>query len=151
VVVKFHAFLTSALFGGEWSNSPTAALPPGYPLDRGWEGPTVGQDVVAKKQSHYCPFRELNPGRPARNLVSILIKLNRLCLFYEINLKEYFVKYCIFLSVSGSRQGPVADYCKHDNETSGFIKTRNPRPDERLSTSQDGLCPRQMKCFFSYR
>jgi hypothetical protein len=28
--------------------------------------------VVKRKEPHSCPFRELNPGRPARSLVSIL-------------------------------------------------------------------------------
>jgi hypothetical protein len=34
-------------------------------------------DVVRRKTSHHCPCRELNPGRPARSLVSIPTELPR--------------------------------------------------------------------------
>jgi len=39
-------------------------------------GPRADLDAVAKrKKSHHCSYRELNPGRPARNLVTILTTL----------------------------------------------------------------------------
>jgi hypothetical protein len=48
-----------------------------------WIGGLVrtGSDLdtaVAKKKSHHCPCRELNRGRPAPSLVTILIELPRL-------------------------------------------------------------------------
>jgi hypothetical protein len=39
-------------------------------------GLRAGLDAVAKrKKSHQCPCWELNPGRPARSLVSVLTEL----------------------------------------------------------------------------
>jgi len=37
-------------------------------------GPRAGLDAVGKlkKKSHYCFCREMNPGLPARSLLSIL-------------------------------------------------------------------------------
>jgi hypothetical protein len=41
-------------------------------------GPRVGPDAVARrKKSHHCCCRDLNPGRPARSLVSVLTELPR--------------------------------------------------------------------------
>jgi hypothetical protein len=40
-------------------------------------GPRAGLDAVARGESRQCPYRELNPGRPARSLVSILTELPR--------------------------------------------------------------------------
>jgi len=38
--------------------------------------PDFGLDAVAKREKcHYCPCRELNPGRPARVLVSRVTEL----------------------------------------------------------------------------
>jgi hypothetical protein len=40
-------------------------------------GPRAGLDAVAnRKKSHHCRFRELNPGRPARSLVTTLTDLS---------------------------------------------------------------------------
>jgi len=38
----------------------------------------VGLDELTKKKSYHCPCREMNHGRPARSLVSILTELPRL-------------------------------------------------------------------------
>jgi hypothetical protein len=67
-----------------------AALPR-CPLDRRLGRPQSrsGRGVEEKKSNH-CPRRELNHGRPARSLVSILSELSRLlyvngaCLKYRV-------------------------------------------------------------------
>jgi len=42
-------------------------------------GPRSGLDAVAKgKKSHHFHCRELNPGRPAHSLVSVVTKLPRI-------------------------------------------------------------------------
>jgi hypothetical protein len=42
-------------------------------------GPRASLDAVTKrKKSHNCPFRELNPGLPARSVVTIVSELPRL-------------------------------------------------------------------------
>jgi len=51
-----------------------------YPLVRRLSGPQShsAPDGEEENISHQFPYRELKPGRPARNLVSILNKLQRL-------------------------------------------------------------------------
>jgi hypothetical protein len=43
----------------------------------GWLGPRAGLDTVAKTISSR-PYRESNPGRPVRNLVTVLTELRQL-------------------------------------------------------------------------
>jgi len=38
--------------------------------------PRAGLDAVTKRKVH-CPYRDLNPDRPARRLVTIVTKLSR--------------------------------------------------------------------------
>jgi hypothetical protein len=52
VEVKLHEFLTPALDGGEWSASQYRRVTP--------------RDGLS------CPRRESNPGRPVRDLVTVL-------------------------------------------------------------------------------
>jgi len=79
--VWLYAFLTSALVGGKWSISRFDRFTPGVkaPVTNwigGWVGPRAGLDAIAKRTiSHHCLCWELNPGRPARSLVSILTEL----------------------------------------------------------------------------
>jgi hypothetical protein len=50
-----------------------------YPLDRRLGGPKAGLNAVTKRKNLYhCPYRELNPDRPARSLVCTLTELSRL-------------------------------------------------------------------------
>jgi len=61
--VCFHAFLTLALYGGEWSASRPRMLyrrgkGPGTPYIGGWVGPRTDLDEVAKREkSLHCPYR----------------------------------------------------------------------------------------------
>jgi hypothetical protein len=52
-----------------------AALPPGkdplYQMDRSLDEPQ-GSSGRGGKEENSCPCRESNPGRPARNLVTVL-------------------------------------------------------------------------------
>jgi hypothetical protein len=51
----------------------------GHPLDRRLGGPHISSGCRGEeKNSNHCTCVELNPGRPARSLVSILTKLSRL-------------------------------------------------------------------------
>jgi hypothetical protein len=55
VEVQLHAFLTSALHGGEWSDSrPGRFIPrervPSKHWIGGWVGPTAGLDAVVKRK-----------------------------------------------------------------------------------------------------
>jgi hypothetical protein len=47
----------------------------------GWVGPRASVDAVAKRRIPSFPRRELNPGRPACNLVTILTQLS--CLLWS--------------------------------------------------------------------
>jgi hypothetical protein len=83
VEVLLHAFLTSVLYGGEWSDSrsstPLRRLKSSrYPLDRrlGRHRSRSGRGGEEKKKS--LPWLESNPGRPTRSLVPILTELLRL-------------------------------------------------------------------------
>jgi hypothetical protein len=59
-----------ALDGGEWSASRPGQFIPGTRWRLGGHRSRSGRDGE-KKKSHHCPCRELNPIRPAHNLVSI--------------------------------------------------------------------------------
>jgi hypothetical protein len=68
--------------GSEWSASRPGRfisgerLPPGTHWLGFWEDPTTSLDTVAKR-NFVCPCRELNPGFPARSLLTILQELQR--------------------------------------------------------------------------
>jgi hypothetical protein len=69
----------SALDGGDLSASRPGRFTakertPGTYWIGGWVGLTTGQDAVAKRK-YPCIYRESNPGRPARSLVTILTQL----------------------------------------------------------------------------
>jgi hypothetical protein len=72
VKVQLHSLLTSAL-GGECSASRPGRFtpeerPPGTHWTGGSMGPRAGLDAEAKIiRKIFCPFRESNPGRPARS------------------------------------------------------------------------------------
>jgi hypothetical protein len=73
VEVYIHAFLTSALDGGEWSASrPGSFTPreraPGTHWIGGWVGPEVGLDTVVKRKFP-VPARTRAPDIPARSTV----------------------------------------------------------------------------------
>jgi hypothetical protein len=79
VEVQLQAFLNSALNGGQWSASRPRHFTSGVRASCthwiwSWVGPRIDLDAVTKKL-HLCPRRELNPCRPAPNLVSILTEL----------------------------------------------------------------------------
>jgi len=65
-----HAFLLSALDGGEWSASRCGRYTPGSLWIRAWVGTRSGLDAMVKRKKNPCPCRESNPGRPARSLVT---------------------------------------------------------------------------------
>jgi hypothetical protein len=72
VDVYIHIFLTSALFGGEWSASRPGRFTPreGGPGTHwiGWVGPRAGLDNMEKRKFLTLPGLELRPlGRPARS------------------------------------------------------------------------------------
>jgi hypothetical protein len=78
VKVQLHTFLTSALYGDEWSASRPGRFIPeeraaGTQPDRRLG---VSQSRLGgrgeKENIHHYPCRELNPDRPARRLVSTL-------------------------------------------------------------------------------
>jgi len=70
-------------------------------------GPRTGLDAVVKiKKSHHWRSRELNPGRPALNLVPIFTELVRQQFVSE--LPKYFL---LFGAVSKTNVGwPVVDF-----------------------------------------
>jgi hypothetical protein len=75
VAVLRHAFLTSALVGGEWSASLSGRFTPGECAPGvhwivSWMDLRAGLDAVAKRKGT-CLFQESNPSRPARNLLTI--------------------------------------------------------------------------------
>jgi 2-polyprenyl-6-methoxyphenol hydroxylase-like FAD-dependent oxidoreductase len=73
VDVEVRFFLTSALFGGEWSASRPACFAPGERVPGthwigGWVGPRTGLDDMEKWKFFPPPGLELRPlGRPARS------------------------------------------------------------------------------------
>jgi hypothetical protein len=80
---RLHAFLTSAVDGGEWSVSRFGRLAPekehpvsiGY--ERGWAPEPAGMNGMARRKNH-SPCQESNIGLPARSLVTILTELPQL-------------------------------------------------------------------------
>jgi len=75
VEVQLHAFLTSALYGCEWSDSRSGLFTPGARdtgthLIRGSVNLRVSLDAVEKRKIHHCPSQELNSGRPECNVVN---------------------------------------------------------------------------------
>jgi hypothetical protein len=65
VEVYLHAFLDSALDGGEWSVSITGRFTPSERVSvthwiGSWVGPSAGLDTVVKRIIHR-PYRDLNP------------------------------------------------------------------------------------------
>jgi len=73
--LQLHAFLTSALYC-EWLASRPGCFTSGEgaPVTDwigDWLGPRSSLDAVAKK-NFSCSYRELNPSRPARSLVTLL-------------------------------------------------------------------------------
>jgi hypothetical protein len=80
--VQLHAFLTSAIYGSEWSASRLSRFTPGErALDThwigGWVGPRAGLDEVEKRKIP-SPHGGSNPDRTARSLVDISAELCRL-------------------------------------------------------------------------
>jgi hypothetical protein len=55
-----------ALDGSEWSASGPGQIAPPTPYIAGWVGPRAGLGAV-KYRKIACPYRESNPGRPARS------------------------------------------------------------------------------------
>jgi hypothetical protein len=82
--VYLQAIIALEQDGGEWSASLSGHFTPGIRAPgshwiRGWVDPRGGLDAVAKsKKFHNFPCRGLNPGRPARSLVSISTEALRL-------------------------------------------------------------------------
>jgi hypothetical protein len=82
VEVYHPAFWTSALDGSRWSASRRGRFNPedrayGTHWTEGWLGGLQGQSVHGdeEKQSNIFSCRELNPGRPARSLITTLYEL----------------------------------------------------------------------------
>jgi hypothetical protein len=78
--LELHAFLMSALDGGEWSASCRGHLSlggknPGAHWILRWVGPRGGPEMVSKWKNP-CPSMETNPGRPVHRLVTILTNLS---------------------------------------------------------------------------
>jgi hypothetical protein len=74
--VEPHAFLTTALGGGEWSALHLQLLysqgkSPRYPLDREMGGPQSWSGCGGEEKNR-CFCWESNPSRPASGLVTIL-------------------------------------------------------------------------------
>jgi hypothetical protein len=66
--VYIHIFLTSALAGGEWSDSRPCRFTPGTHFIGGWVDPRSGLDNMEKRT--LLPYRDSNsptPGRAARS------------------------------------------------------------------------------------
>jgi hypothetical protein len=88
VEIQLHAFLTSALDGGEWSASPTGCFTPretapGTHWIGGWVGRIAAVDAVAKRiKDFHCPCPESDSGRLACNPVTILTELPRILIAY---------------------------------------------------------------------
>jgi hypothetical protein len=81
-----HAFLTSALDGGEWLDSrpgrfiPRESAPGNHWIGSGG-GSRTGPDTEVAMRKNPCPCRESNLGRSGRSLVTILTELSQLVTF----------------------------------------------------------------------
>jgi hypothetical protein len=77
--VQIHVFLTSALVGGEWSDSRPCRFPPekrapGTHWIGGWVGPRTGPDDVEKRKFLTLPGLELRRlCRPASHYTDCAI------------------------------------------------------------------------------
>jgi hypothetical protein len=72
VEVQLHPFLNSAVDRGP-QPLYLRAKSPRYPLDRRLAGPQSRSERSGEeRKSQHCPYREVNPHRPARSIVSIL-------------------------------------------------------------------------------
>jgi hypothetical protein len=73
VDVQIHDFLTSALVGGEWSDSRPGRFTPGGKAPGthwigGWAGNRTGLDDMEKRNFLILPILEVRPlGRPTRS------------------------------------------------------------------------------------
>jgi hypothetical protein len=68
MAVQIHAFLTSALAGGEWSASRPGRFTPGTYWVGGWMGSRTDMDNVERRKILPIAGLELQPlGRPARS------------------------------------------------------------------------------------
>jgi hypothetical protein len=85
VEVQLHAFLTSALDGGEWSASfpahftppPPQGKNPLYPFDRRPSAPQSQSGRSGKeKKSHHCPCQELNHSHSAHSLDNVCMHVH---------------------------------------------------------------------------
>jgi hypothetical protein len=94
VEVQIHIFLTSALVGGEWSDSRPCRFTPGERTPGthwigGWVGPIAGLDYVEKRKLLTLPGLELRPlGRPARRQSLYRLHVPDLCVCVYI-IKTY--------------------------------------------------------------
>jgi hypothetical protein len=83
VEIDLHTFLSTVLDGDEWSASRFARLTPRkralVPILYGPQSRFVRG--TKRKKSFQRPYREYNPGRPARTVFTILTELPRLLLF----------------------------------------------------------------------
>jgi len=77
VEIQLHALLTSALDGMSGQLHATAFLPQVPTWIGGYAVLRAGLDAVAETEDP-CPYRESNPGRPARNSITILPELPQL-------------------------------------------------------------------------
>jgi hypothetical protein len=76
--VYIHAFLTSALLGGECLASRPSRFTPGG----SWVGPRTGPDDVEKTKILRLPRLNLRPlGRPARNQSLYRLRCTGFCIF----------------------------------------------------------------------
>jgi hypothetical protein len=83
--IWLHAFLNSALDGGELSAShpgritPSERTPDNHWIG-GWVSPRTSLKAVAKREK-FLLCKESNPGRPFRSLVTALSKIHEI--FFE--------------------------------------------------------------------
>jgi hypothetical protein len=81
MMVYLHAFLTSALDGGELSASRLGRFTPGervpcYPLDRKQGGPQSRLDAAARGKYPFLILPRINPLPSTLQLVTILNELS---------------------------------------------------------------------------
>jgi hypothetical protein len=81
-----------------------------HPSFRRISGPQSRSERDGKEKMPHCPCWELNPGRPAHSLVTLLTELPRLLIMKHTILKSNVLG--CGLDSSGSRYGPVAVSCE---------------------------------------